>query len=196
AIGAVTTYGNSSSHEAVLMRMSGIPAIINITSFNDILVQGDHVVLDGDRNMLFKAPSQAPALAVNRAVDDASFGVNIQEYREKITSAYLTDGGDIKSDYTYEELLRRRIEARREFRRIEKEGTAPEAFLANLRQHFVHDLLTQRAQEAGKQPWELNDDIEINDLLTVLEEERNPEIQIGVMRALAEKADPRAIKKI
>jgi len=156
-VGLITTHGNSSDHEADLTREAGIPSIINIFAtvsgnqmmyHGGIIKEGDVVVLDGDNKRIFSTEDNF--LEESHIVADASYRVNIPEYRKKFTAPYLTPEGKLKEEFTYDKLLEITATAYIQFDKIKQSNiVGRERFLANLEMHFLHDLLKERAKESG-----------------------------------------------
>ncbi len=179
--GLITSYGNNSSHEAVLTRLAGIPSLINLNAASWKLAgdgqgivlsngakfeEGAEVVLDGDTNNLFM--DDGIVLEENSSsVHDASYGVKIPVKRNEFLAHYLGEDGNLKPEFTLsrlEEISKKAIEKYQRIdafvKRLKREGSpqgllekAEKAlFLANLEKHFAHDLLTQRQSSDKADP--------------------------------------------
>lgn len=150
--GLITNYGNSSSHEAVLTRLAGIPSLINlqVSQWEDgaftlesgqRLKEGDRVVIDGDRNSLFISDQEV--LEEDGAVLDASYGIDIPAFRKEFLAAYEEENGALKPELTVKklELLNQQAEAK--YLSLKDGSDAKVIFMANLEKHILHDLLIQ-----------------------------------------------------
>ncbi|MDP8264322.1 MAG: PEP/pyruvate-binding domain-containing protein [Candidatus Aceula lacicola] len=157
--GLMTTYGSDSSHEAVLTRAAGIPSIVNVQGIivenrqllyekGGIVNEGDIVVLDGDNNRVLLAKENV--LEVNTIVEDASHGINIAQYRKEVLGGYLTSAKKVKEEYSYEVLIRMNAQATVEIWRLQSLGKKKEAFKANLKKHFLHELLLEVAEKTQR----------------------------------------------
>ncbi|GAF77206.1 unnamed protein product, partial [marine sediment metagenome] len=163
AVGLITVgYGNASSHEAVLTRLAGIPAIINMKNMEywllyrelrrlekRIIKEGDFVVIDGDNNEVFITDNK-DVLVEDRSIFDASFGIDINEYRKRFTEPYLGKDGKVKARITYKQLLEANLKAWEKYKRLSEASDKREAFIANLEKHFLHELLIRKAEQKGK----------------------------------------------
>lgn len=158
-IGIITTYGDISSHEAVLTRFAGIPSIVNIDE--QILIKlkkGMMIGADGDNNNIFTTEAK-DILEVDTSVADASFGIDIssfeKEYLRKILSIPAHDFPSKK------EILNKlvnfslgRMHVLHEihkinWRRLEKEENLNEAFISNIKQHVWHKLILIKEESLG-----------------------------------------------
>jgi len=158
--GLMTTYGSDSSHEAVLTRAAGIPSIVNVQGIivenrqllyekGGIVNEGDIVVLDGDNNRVLLAKENV--LEVNTIVEDASHGINIAQYRKEVLGGYLTSAKKVKEEYSYEVLIRMNAQATVEIWRLQSLGKKKEGLLkANLKKHFLHELLLEVAEKTQR----------------------------------------------
>ncbi|HOW59847.1 MAG TPA: DNA-directed RNA polymerase subunit alpha C-terminal domain-containing protein [Candidatus Omnitrophota bacterium] len=169
--GLITSYGNSSSHEAVLTRLSGIPSLINLeVSRWDLtgkdqgiifkngqrLKEGDAVVLDGDKNILFI--SDQNVLEENGVVFDVSYGISIPDYRKEFLKPYLNPDGSVKNEWTQERLEVLNQEAEQKFKDLQHSQDKHAAFLANLEKHFLHDLLNGRKKIGKRSDFQILDE--------------------------------------
>ncbi len=158
--GLITNYGNSSSHEAVLTRLAGISSLINMEALEwrltgdgqgivllngEKLEEGSFVVIDGDRNRLFKA--DANVLEEVGIAQDASYGIDIPSYRKAFLVPYLNEDGSIKLEYTVQRLEELNQAATEKFIQLEKGDDKKLAFTANLEKHFLHDILTKQVTD-------------------------------------------------
>ncbi len=161
----ITAYGNDSSHEAVLTRLSGIPSLINLQGVQwqipgkddagivlpdgRVLREGDKVVIDGDANRLFI--SEEAVLEESHEAEDASYGIHIPTYRKEFLERYLSPDGAIKEEYSEAFLKKLNEEAQSEYEVLSRGDDKRAAFMADLRKHFLHELWNQRSRESGKQ---------------------------------------------
>ena len=171
--GLITAYGNSSSHEADLTRLAGIPSLINldvakwrlkgdeqgiILKNGQKLEEGTQVVIDGDKNALFVTDEDI--LKESGVMTDVSYGINIPEKRKEILAPYLNDDGSIKPEITVERLIELNNKAAEEFKKLSAGTDGKAAFMANLKKHFLHDLLLER-QKVDKA---MNGGIDLNQI--------------------------------
>ncbi len=157
-VALITNYGNSSSHEAVLTRMAGIPSIINIKNAQinnnqiafaeEVFREGDVVILDGNNNRIFASPLDV--LEVDYIVRDGSFGMNIIEYRKNFLADYLTPNGEVKGNISFEHLLDLNLAKVLAYDLAVREGDKKQAFRKNFEKHLVHELLFKKGRELGK----------------------------------------------
>ncbi|MBI4981760.1 MAG: methyltransferase domain-containing protein, partial [Candidatus Omnitrophica bacterium] len=158
--GLITNYGNDSSHEAVLARKAGIPAIINLQKANwdmqgegiiledgAVLREKDLIIIDGSNNQI--AVSDNDVLEEDGIIDDVSYGVNISEYRKTVLRVYLNDDGLIKTEFTVERLQELNNQAADRYEKLEKSDNHQSAFIANLEKHFLHELLLKAMEESS-----------------------------------------------
>ncbi|MBI4309765.1 MAG: hypothetical protein HY591_05490 [Candidatus Omnitrophica bacterium] len=162
-VGLITGYGNSSSHEAVLTRLAGIPSLINLgvaqwklTGENqgiilhngEALKEGANVVLDGDRNVLFIA--DIDVLEQNGVVTDASYGINIPDSQKTFVAPFLDVTGNIKPEFTVQVLQALVQAAEVNFQKFQLDNDKKAVFIANLEKHFLHVLLGQVQKEIAQ----------------------------------------------
>ncbi|HPS37346.1 MAG TPA: response regulator, partial [Candidatus Omnitrophota bacterium] len=156
----VTEYGNGSSHEAVLTRSVGIASLINLRRAKVVeegsrvsleleggvvLHEGDPVIVDGDHDRLLSGP--ADALEESGVELKASYGIHIPSFRKKFLKPYLTAEGQVRAGLTGEEVKALHDKAMARCRDLKKGKDAKAAYIANLEQHFLHDLLTRMLPE-------------------------------------------------
>ncbi|MEI6437244.1 MAG: PEP/pyruvate-binding domain-containing protein [Candidatus Omnitrophota bacterium] len=196
--GLITTYGSSSSHEADLTRLAGMPSLINlrVSQWNltgdaqgivleggQELKEGDLAVIDGESGNLLA--SGLDLLEESGIMRDVSYGVSIPDLRKEVLAPYLNEDGSIRPEVTVQELEALNQEALKELKRLSASTDEKELFTANLRKHFLHDLLTQRQGEDQSQIQSGGIDIQFTDqpLVAVVR-------QLGLARiAFAKKAD-------
>ncbi|MBI1976905.1 MAG: hypothetical protein HYS56_05295 [Candidatus Omnitrophica bacterium] len=167
SVGLITTYGNDVSHEAVLTRGAGIPAIIHAEGITvkegeihypgGIIHEGDEIVLDGDHNAVF-FPNGTVMLEEDTVVTDASLGIDIIVFKKEVTSPYLSERGEVIVDFS--NLLSANLAASEAFERARTGGDPVEVFKANLRKHFLHELLIRKGNERGRDAVEINMELE------------------------------------
>jgi hypothetical protein len=134
-VGMAMLYGDESSHEVVLARAAGIPAVIvssyNVTVENNSLYrnrgavrgeisvkEGDEIVLDADRGEVFICSLVNPwaILQKDEVVLDAAYGLDIAEYKKSFAAQYLQeDRKTIQDTITYEKLLMLNAQKQREW---------------------------------------------------------------------------------
>ena len=163
--GLITNYGNSSSHEADLTRLAGIPSLINlhasrwvlsgdgqgiILTNGEKLQEGQEVIIDGDNNRLVAAKDDI--LKESGVMMDESYGVNIPEERKKVLAPYVNENGHIKSEIALDQFEKLDQDADEEFKRLNFGPDKKAAFMANLKKHFLHDLLIEKQQEVNANP--------------------------------------------
>ena len=149
-IGVVTAYGNASSHEVVLLRNAGVPVIVNadISAFQ--VAAGEVVVIDGNNNEIWKTGNK-DILEEDRVVIDASFGIDIAQYREDFCKSYLNISGKVRSRISYDQLMKENLAAWRAYEEAEAAGAPQKVFETNLRKNILHDLFRQKAYESQGQ---------------------------------------------
>lgn len=194
--GLITTYGNSAYHESDLIRVAGIPSLINLqydkTRFDGTqmtmdsgrtLIRNDLVVIDGDNNALYDAESVE--LEDNAVVDQISYGIDLPGTRKKFLSQYLDAGGNIRAEFTRERLRDLYSNLGWDFmeaqQQAEKNGSTElkkKAFILNLKKHFMHELLLQKKEQAGSRG-KVSDDHQNGDLKTDLDFDPNERIFVG-----------------
>jgi len=149
-------YGNASSHEAVLSRLSGIPSLINVAGTRldeqtivlengQKLREGDVVVVDGDHQSLFVTGEDV--LEENGVALDASYGIHIPEFKQEFLKAYLQTDGSIKPEFTVPRLVELNQQAEEKFKTVQNSPDKKAVFTANLEKHFIHELLGRRKSE-------------------------------------------------
>lgn len=158
--GLITSYGNSSSHEAVLTRLAGIPSLIHLDatfSFSgdhpqivlsnaQVLHEEDWVVIDADRGRLFTADEEV--LEENGTMQDASYGIHIPDFKKEFIAPYYDAAGNLLPEFTIDRLEVLNQEAEQKFFQLQKGGDKKAAFTANLEKHFLHEMLLARQREA------------------------------------------------
>ncbi|HRZ39581.1 MAG TPA: tetratricopeptide repeat protein, partial [Candidatus Omnitrophota bacterium] len=152
--GLITSYGNGSSHEAVLCRLAGIPSLIRLSGCEIMtglhpgikgadglmLHAGDMVIIDGDNGILYEAPEE-DVLQENGVVFDASYGIDIPAMRKAFLTDYVHEDGTLKSGISRQRLVELNQSAVDKFKELDAKGDRKGAFTANLEKHFLHGLL-------------------------------------------------------
>ncbi len=149
----ITSYGNEASHEAVLTRLSGIPSLINLNGVkfnyeertltladNSVLREGDLAGIDGGSHTLFTGDE---AVEPDRTVEDASYGISIPAFKEQFIAPYVLPDGSVRPEIVP------RLEELNEAAQLEYDALAAStdkkaAFEANLKKHFLHELLLKQ----------------------------------------------------
>ena len=175
--GFITTYGGDASHEAVLTRAAGIPAIINAQEMEivseggskvlkhkgGVVKAGDFVAIDGDANAIITSQDRN-IMVENGIFLDATHGIDLEAFRKSFINS-------IGPNISYEKLLALNIEAQDNFlilsQEIEekyisdskRESRKKEAFIANIKKHYLHQLLIQKAMEIGRTEYDANKDL-------------------------------------
>jgi len=164
-VGLITVgYGSDSCHEAVQMRAAGIPAVLNaqnirvdlfswqLTYGDKVIKESDYLVVDGNSNAVF-ITDEKDILIEDKITQDETFGIDIAEFREELKRPYLERirglTEPIEKKAFYEELLRECVEAREKFR---EDGIADKgaAFITNMKERFLNELLIEAAKLIGK----------------------------------------------
>jgi hypothetical protein len=79
---------------------------------------------------------------------DASYGINIPDYRKEVLASYFNEDGSIKDEITIQKLEILNQKALSDLERLRIARTDAKAtFLANLKKHFLHELLTKRQEK-------------------------------------------------
>jgi hypothetical protein len=168
-VGLITTYGNASSHEAVLTRLAGIPALINIQdvrvdlsnrllAYKDGVVrEGDVLVIDGNDRIFI--PEENDVLVEDGRFLDATHGFDIAKFREEFKNPYLkilqtfnkplNPQEKTKSEQVYRSLLEANIGAWRRFKIAAERTDNRATFVANMEKHFLHELLFETVELFG-----------------------------------------------
>jgi len=156
-VGLIVLYGSGSSHEAVLTRGAGVPSIINIDREDEVdersvqisgdvyIREGDNIGIDGARKIVFTAAGNV--LEEDSIMKDASYGVDIEQRKAEVFAQYLEEGGEFKSDVTYDQLVEENARAFVAWEEHEKLGDKENSFKANLDKHFLHQLLLMKGKE-------------------------------------------------
>ena len=159
--GLITSYGNNSSHEAVLTRLAGIASLININfqierdvsiinnevmringdSGMTFVDQGHMAIVDGDNGLLYESSEYENVLEENGIVLDASYGVDIIEMRQRFLLPYLDVDGKMNEQFTIEHFEQLHRLATEKFNSLVNGTDKKAAFIANLEIHFLHDLI-------------------------------------------------------
>ncbi len=154
-VGLITTYGGDSSHEAVLARAAGIPAIIldDVNKFlryspGSEISEGDFIAIDGNENEIFLT-REKDVLIKDTVFLDATYGIDLVKFEKKFRRAYLDSRDMIKANIRYEDLIWFYIVACKRFEIYENSGQIRRAFIADFKKHFLHELFKQKAKEIG-----------------------------------------------
>jgi len=176
-VGFITTYGGDASHEVVLTRAAGIPAIINVQEMEivsergskalkykgGVVKAGDFVAIDGDANVII-APQDRNIMVENGMFLDATYGIDLEAFKRSFIDS-------VGLDVSYEKLLALNIEAQDNFLILKQESEEKyisdsnrklrkkEAFIANIKKHYLHQLLIQKAKEIGRTEDDANKDL-------------------------------------
>jgi len=178
-VGVITAYGDISAHETVLLRLAGIPAIVNIQRDGKCMSQleaGSKIVLDGDNNELFKTDIE-DSLIEDTSVYDASFGIDLMRFEEEFSlkffglegrSEFLSNkeiNAFIRDDMSLSKLLVLNELALMEYFTLDKKGQRKAAFVANLVKHCLHKLLILKQKQEGEEESSFRDTVNKDDLL-------------------------------
>ncbi|MBI4982855.1 MAG: NTP transferase domain-containing protein, partial [Candidatus Omnitrophica bacterium] len=159
--GLITTYGSTTSHEAVLTRDAGIPCIINVKAAvkqghlvfesGHSIKEGQNVVIDGDNNLIFVSDNDV--LIEDRVVIDASFGVDMPQLRNTIESEYRK--------FSYQQLLVFIVMFHNEYLRAKTNGDKEKEFTFNFKEHVLHKLLESKGVLLGKNSVQVDEDLRL-----------------------------------
>lgn len=172
----IISKGGCASHSAVLARAAWIPVIMDITDSMSIepgrpwrprslmakdgtikITEGDLIGVDGNSNAVF-ITDEKEILEECGEYLDVAFGIDIGAHRKKFISPWLNaDETKIKPELTLEGLLDLNLQAWFAYGKLAAEGDTKEAFLANLKKHFLHELLIQKALELGEKKEEVEE---------------------------------------
>jgi hypothetical protein len=171
AVGVITNYGNETSHESVLFRLAGIPAVIdanfviegNQVRFSDRSIhrapakEGQEIWLMG--NGYVSLPWERKVIEENKAINDITFGMDLELYKQEITNAFLTPEGKVKAEVTYPQLVAANADAWASYIEMDSAGREKEAFGANIRKHYLHEILSLKGAEEGREQEVIRQDV-------------------------------------
>jgi hypothetical protein len=169
--GAITNYGNSASHEAVLFRLAGIPAVIRSDVVADnsgasfrqdfgnrqYVKEGDKILLLGDG--LVSLPPEKAVIEEDPVVRDFVHGIDMAEYKQAMMEAFMTPEGKVKPEVTYQQLVEANADAWSSYIKMDSMGLGKEAFEANVRKHYLHEILSFKGAEEGRDKESIRKDI-------------------------------------
>jgi len=142
-------YGNDSAHEVVALRSAGIPVVIGVdVKTLQQLKSGTQIILDGDSNTVLTSDAKEPT-AIHDWIHDASYGINISALKQQVKGPYLMQDGILSAEATLDRMKTLYLNANEEYLRTRESASQVEIFIANLKQHFFHELYLDALRRAS-----------------------------------------------
>lgn len=172
-VALLTSYGNQGSHEVVLTRLAGVPAIVGVAEMKiegskvnfdeSSLDEGAWGIVDADNNEIITTKSEDVLIETDPSID-VSYGIDFYEEKRIALEPYVTKENLPKKRVNYKTVFEANLSLLSKYIDMEEEvkkglhniELKKELFVINLRKHFLHELLIELGAKEGKEREEID----------------------------------------